>query len=81
MTNALDIASIRWLEGFLQDYKGALVVISHDRYFLNEVATKIADIDYETIIIYPGNYDDMVAAKAKARTSLELANSAKQQRI
>jgi ATPase subunit of ABC transporter with duplicated ATPase domains len=80
-TNHLDLASIRWLEGFLKEYTGALVVISHDRYFLNEIATKIADIDYETIIIYPGNYDDMVEAKASARGSLELANSAKQQRI
>ena len=80
-TNALDISSIRWLEGFLKDYKGALVVISHDRFFLNAVATKIADIDYETIIIYPGNYDDMVETKANARGSLEMTNSAKQQRI
>lgn len=80
-TNALDIGSIRWLESFLQDYRGALIVISHDRLFLNNVATKIADIDYETIIVYPGNYDDMVEAKADARSALELANSAKQQRI
>ena len=80
-TNALDLASIRWLEEFLQDYTGALVVISHDRHFLNEVTTVIADIDYETIILYPGNYDDMVEAKAKARSSLEMANDAKQQRI
>lgn len=80
-TNALDIGSIRWLEGFLQEYRGALIVISHDRLFLNNVATKIADIDYETIIVYPGNYDDMVEAKADARSALELANSAKHQRI
>ncbi|HWO10585.1 MAG TPA: ATP-binding cassette domain-containing protein [Polyangiaceae bacterium] len=80
-TNALDIASIRWLEGFLEDFTGALVVISHDRHFLNEVCTKIADIDYETIIVYNGNYDDMVSAKAEARTSLELANAAKQKKI
>jgi ATPase subunit of ABC transporter with duplicated ATPase domains len=80
-TNALDIASIRWLEGFLQDFQGALVVISHDRHFLNEVCTKIADIDYETIIVYNGNYDDMVGAKAEARASLELANEARQKRI
>ncbi len=80
-TNALDIASIRWLEGFLLDYVGCLVVISHDRHFLNEVCTKIADIDYETIIVYPGNYDDMVAAKASARSSLEMANSARKQKI
>jgi ATPase subunit of ABC transporter with duplicated ATPase domains len=80
-TNALDIASIRWLEGFLQDFSGALVVISHDRHFLNEVCTKIADIDYETIIVYNGNYDDMVGAKAEARSSLELANEARKKRI
>ncbi len=80
-TNALDIASIRWLEGFLLEYRGTLVVISHDRHFLNEVCTKIADIDYETIILYPGNYDDMVEAKAEARSSLELAHSARQKKI
>ena len=80
-TNALDIASIRWLEEFLQDFPGALVVISHDRHFLNEVCTKIADIDYETIIVYNGVYDDMVEAKAEARSSLELANSARQKKI
>jgi ATPase subunit of ABC transporter with duplicated ATPase domains len=80
-TNALDIDSIRWLETFLVSYEGALVVISHDRHFLNAVCTKIADIDYETIIVYPGNYDDMVSAKAQARSSLEMANSAKSRKI
>jgi ATPase subunit of ABC transporter with duplicated ATPase domains len=80
-TNALDIASIRWLEGFLLDYRGALVVISHDRHFLNEVTTKIADIDYETIIVYNGNYDDMIEAKAEARSSLELQHAARQKKI
>jgi ATPase subunit of ABC transporter with duplicated ATPase domains len=80
-TNALDIASIRWLEGFLKDYTGVLIVISHDRHFLNEVCTKIADIDYETVIIYPGNYDDMVESKAKLRSSGEMANAAKERRI
>jgi ATPase subunit of ABC transporter with duplicated ATPase domains len=80
-TNALDIASIRWLEGFLLEYRGVLIVISHDRHFLNEVTTKIADIDYETIIVYPGNYDDMVEAKAEARSSLELAAAARGKKI
>ena len=80
-TNALDIDSIKWLESFLMNYDGALVVISHDRHFLNSVTTKIADIDYETIIVYPGNYDDMVAAKAQARSSLETANAAKARKI
>ena len=80
-TNALDIDSIRWLESFLMNYDGALVVISHDRHFLNAVCTKIADIDYETIIVYPGNYDDMVSAKAQARSSLEMANAARNKKI
>ncbi len=80
-TNGLDLGSIRWLEGFLAEFMGVLVVISHDRHFLNEVCTRIADIDYETIIIYPGNYDDMVAMKAEARGSLELVNSAKQKKV
>ncbi|HSC88826.1 MAG TPA: ATP-binding cassette domain-containing protein [Polyangiaceae bacterium] len=80
-TNALDIGSIRWLEEFLMGYEGTLVVISHDRHFLNSVTTKIADIDYETIIVYPGNYDDMVEAKAEARSTMELGNSARQKRI
>jgi ATPase subunit of ABC transporter with duplicated ATPase domains len=80
-TNALDIGSIRWLESFLVSYTGTLIVISHDRHFLNSVATKIADIDYETIIVYPGNYDDMVETKAEARSSLELINTARQKKI
>jgi ATPase subunit of ABC transporter with duplicated ATPase domains len=80
-TNGLDIASIRWLESFLLAYEGALVVISHDRHFLNEVTTRIADVDYETIIVYPGNYDDMVSLKAEARGSLELANAARQKKV
>lgn len=80
-TNSLDIASIRWLESFLLAYTGALVVISHDRHFLNEVCTKIADIDYETVIIYPGNYDEMVSMKADARSSLEGQNAARQKKV
>ncbi|HTM44483.1 MAG TPA: ATP-binding cassette domain-containing protein, partial [Polyangiaceae bacterium] len=80
-TNTLDIGSIRWLESFLLSFEGVLIVISHDRHFLNEACTKIADIDYETVIIYPGNYDDMVTAKAESRGSLELANEAKQKKI
>ncbi len=80
-TNALDLGSIRWLESFLVKYKGAVVVVSHDRHFLNSVCTTIADIDYETIILYPGDYDDMVSSKAEARGSLELQNSARQKKI
>ncbi len=66
-TNHLDLKSIRWLENFLLTYKGVLIVISHDRHFLNTVTTDIADIDYESIIIYPGNYDNMVVTKSAVR--------------
>ncbi len=80
-TNNLDIDSIRWLERFLKGYEGALVVISHDRKFLNEVCTHIADIDYETIITYPGAYDEMVRAKAEVRGRVESENQEKQKKI
>src|SRR5690606_39351900 len=80
-TNSLDIGTIRWLEEFLLGYTGTLIVISHDRHFLNSVTTKIADIDYETIIVYPGNYDDMIEAKAEARSSMEGANAVRKKRI
>jgi ATPase subunit of ABC transporter with duplicated ATPase domains len=59
-TNHLDLESIGWLENFLHQYSGTLIVVSHDRHFLNAVTTHIADIDYETVIIYPGNYDQMI---------------------
>jgi len=63
-TNHLDLESIRWLEHFLtQEFKGTLVVVSHDRHFLNSVATHIADVDYQTITVYAGNYSDFVDAK------------------
>ena len=66
-TNHLDLDSIHWLEEFLNRYDGTLIVISHDRHFLNNVCTHTADIDYETIITYTGGYDDMVLAKTQAR--------------
>ena len=65
-TNHLDIASIRWLEGYLRDFRGAFVVISHDRHFLNVVCDTIADIDYQEMRLYTGNYDAFEAAKALA---------------
>lgn len=66
-TNHLDLDSISWLEGFLMNYEGTLIVVSHDRHFLNSVTTHIADIDYDTIIIYPGNYDMMIETKSASR--------------
>lgn len=56
-TNHLDIDSIRWLEDFLMDYEGTVIVVSHDRHFLNNVCTHIVDVDYTQIKIYVGNYD------------------------
>lgn len=56
-TNSLDIASVRWLEDFLMDYEGTVIVVSHDRHFLNNVCTHIVDIDYNKIKMYTGNYD------------------------
>ena len=63
-TNHLDLESITWLENFLvNEFKGTLVIVSHDRHFLNEVVTHIADVDYQTITVYAGNYADFVDAK------------------
>ena len=80
-TNHLDLDSIRWLEDFLIDYTGVLVVISHDRRFLNAVCDQIADIDYQTIITYPGNYDDMVRQKAQIRGRQEKDKVSKEKKI
>lgn len=80
-TNHLDLDSISWLEGFLHNYKGTLVVVSHDRHFLNSICTHIADIDYETIITYPGNYDSMLVTKTAVRERSEMENKAKEKKI
>jgi ATPase subunit of ABC transporter with duplicated ATPase domains len=66
-TNHLDIVSIRWLEKFLQTYPGIVVVISHDHRFLDNVCNQILDVDYETVLLYPGNYADFVEAKQEER--------------
>src|ERR1700752_1693981 len=80
-TNHLDLDSIHWVEDFLGRYEGTLIVISHDRHFLNNVCTHIADIDYETIITYTGGYDDMVVAKTQIRTTLEAQNEQREKKI
>ena len=66
-TNNLDINTIRWLEGVLNDYDSTMIIISHDRHFLNEVCTHTADVDYGGITLYPGNYDDYMLASAQAK--------------
>jgi ATPase subunit of ABC transporter with duplicated ATPase domains len=80
-TNHLDLDSIHWLQDFLNRYDGTLIVISHDRHFLNSVSTHIADIDYETIITYTGNYDEMVLAKTQVRSQIEAQNAQREKKI
>jgi ATPase subunit of ABC transporter with duplicated ATPase domains len=80
-TNHLDLDSIHWLREFLVHYDGTLIVISHDRHFLNAVCTHTADIDYQTIITYTGGYDDMVLAKTQIRSTLEPQNEQREKKI
>ncbi|HME09966.1 MAG TPA: ATP-binding cassette domain-containing protein [Bryobacteraceae bacterium] len=80
-TNNLDLDSVHWLVNYLRNYDGCLIVISHDRHFLNEVCTHVADIDYETVITYTGGYDDMVLAKTQIRTRIEAENQQREKKI
>src|SRR6185437_7148480 len=80
-TNNLDINSIRWLESVLNDYDATMVIISHDRHFLNQVCTHIADLDYQQLKVYPGNYDDFMLASVQARQRVEASNAKAQDRI
>ena len=80
-TNHLDLDSIHWLQEFLNRFEGTLIVISHDRHFLNGVCTHTADIDYETIITYAGGYDDMVLAKTQIRARVESQNIQREKKI
>lgn len=80
-TNNLDIHTIRWLEGILNNMKCTIIIISHDRHFLNSVCTHMADIDYGDIKIYPGNYDDFMFASTQARERLQSENAKKKAQI
>jgi len=80
-TNYLDLASIHWLQHLLTRYEGTLIAISHDRHFLNSVSTHTADIDYQTIITYPGGYDDMVFQKTQIRSRIEAENAQREKKI
>src|ERR1700721_1508328 len=80
-TNHLDLESIHWLQDFMVRYQGTLIVISHDRHFLNSVCTHIADIDYQTIITYTGGYDDMVLAKTQIRSRIESQTAQREKKI
>jgi ATPase subunit of ABC transporter with duplicated ATPase domains len=80
-TNNLDINSIRWLEGALNNYDATMVIISHDRHFLNQVCTHIADLDFQQLKIYPGNYDDFMLASIQARQRIEASNAKAKEKI
>ena len=80
-TNNLDIDTIRWLEHVLQESKSTIIIISHDRHFLNKVCTHIADMDYGEVRVYPGNYDDYMTASTQAREKLLSDNAKKKEQI
>ncbi|MDR0529062.1 MAG: ABC-F family ATPase [Zoogloeaceae bacterium] len=80
-TNNLDIHTIRWLEDMLNQRESTMIVISHDRHFLNQVCTHMADLDYGKITVYPGNYDDFMEAAAQSRARLQAASSRAKDKI
>ncbi|WP_107851759.1 ABC-F family ATPase [Oceanimonas marisflavi] len=80
-TNNLDIDTIRWLEGALNERNSTMIIISHDRHFLNSVCTHMADLDYGELRVYPGNYDDYMLAATQARERLLADNAKKKAQI
>lgn len=80
-TNNLDIATIRWLEQVLNERESTMIIISHDRHFLNMVCTHMADLDYGELRIYPGNYDEYMTAATQARERLLADNAKKKAQI
>ncbi len=80
-TNNLDIDTIRWLEGALNERNSTMIIISHDRHFLNSVCTHMADLDYGELRVYPGNYDDYMLASTQARERLMSDNAKKKAQI
>jgi len=81
-TNHLDLDSIRWLESYLtHDFRGTLVVVSHDRHFMNAIATHVADVDYGTVTVYTGDYDDFVEQKTTGKRQSEADAAQKKKKI
>lgn len=76
-TNNLDINTIRWLEEYLDASKATMVIISHDRHFLNSVCTHMADLDYGKLHVFPGNYDEYMTAATQARERMHADNAKK----
>jgi ATPase subunit of ABC transporter with duplicated ATPase domains len=80
-TNHLDINTIRWLEEVLNARDSTMIIISHDRHFLNSVCTHMADLDYGTLKVFPGDYDDYMIASTQARARLLASNAKAKDRI
>jgi len=80
-TNNLDINTIRWLEDFLNESKSTMVIISHDRHFLNSVCTHMADLDYGKLHVFPGNYDEYMTAATQARERMHTNNAKKKAKM
>ncbi|PWM98044.1 MAG: ABC transporter ATP-binding protein, partial [Massilioclostridium sp.] len=80
-TNHLDVESIQWLEDFLMDYEGTVIVVSHDRHFLNNVCTHIVDVDYTQIKIYVGNYDFWYESSQLMQRMIKDQNKKKEDKI
>ena len=80
-TNNLDINTIRWLEDVLNERDSTMIIISHDRHFLNSVCTHMADMDYGELRVYPGNYDDYMTASTQVREQLLAGNAKKKTQI
>lgn len=80
-TNNLDINTIRWLEDVLNGYQSTMIIISHDRHFLNQVCTHMADLDYGELRIYPGTYDDYMLASTQARERVSANNAKAKERV
>ena len=79
-TNHLDFSSIEWLESYLKTYKGALIVVTHDRYFLDQIANQILELSFGKLYSYDGNYQDFVAQKAE-RVAQEVTAEHKEQQL
>ncbi|MDH3889419.1 MAG: ABC-F family ATPase [Gammaproteobacteria bacterium] len=80
-TNNLDINTIRWLEGVLTERNSTMIIISHDRHFLNSVCTHMADLDYGELRVYPGNYDEYMTAATQVRERMYADNAKKKAQI
>jgi len=80
-TNNLDINTIRWLESILNERKSTMIIVSHDRHFLNAVCTHMADMDFGELRVYPGNYNDFMIASTAVRERMQSENAKKKTQI